>query len=208
MAAKADPDPAVDIERPIASDAWLHINPLWGRYMEAPPPPRTSIAVDSLIVPGAVTLPNITVLVPRDGNQAVELRDGLRFVPTDHGWQYSAAVQTADYVSLAGHIAIDYATFQAVTSNPAMPHLSSDIELQVDDILEDRIAILEANGLTAGSVCEAKVFLAAPRRDLPGFWRAWERWFGDPGPAVQVIPVTGIHFAGTVVEIELLAERG
>jgi enamine deaminase RidA (YjgF/YER057c/UK114 family) len=202
-------DPALDIDRPVASEDWLHINPLWGQYMEAPPPPRTSVAAASLIVPGALTLPNITVLVPREGNEVEELRKGVRFVPIDHGWQFSAAIQTADYMSLAGHISIDYTTLESVTSNPAMPHLASDIEVQVDYVLEDRLAIVEAGGLTAEAVCEAKVFLAAPRRDLRGFWRAWQRWFpAGGGPAVQVIPVTGIHFAGSIVEIELLAERG
>jgi enamine deaminase RidA (YjgF/YER057c/UK114 family) len=201
-------DPIAGIMDPMASNDWLHINPLWGQYMEAPPPPRTSVSVADLIVPGARTLPNITVLVPGADNKVEEIREGVRFVPIDHGWQFSAAVQTAEYISLAGHISIDYATFETFTINHTMPHLGSDIEIQADYVLEDRLAILEANGLGADSVVEAKVFLAAPRRDLRGLWRAWQRWFGDgPGPALQIVPVTGIHFQGAVVEIELLADR-
>ncbi len=201
-------DTAARIMQPMASSDWLHINPLWGNYMESPPSPRTSVSVADLIVPGALTLPNLTVLVPGKENQVEELRDGVRFVPTDHGWQYSAAVQTADYVSLAGHLAIDFTTFETHTINHAMPHLGSDIEIQADHILEDRMAILEANGLSANAIVEAKVFMAAPQRDLRGLWRVWRRWFPEgTGAAVQVVPVTGIHFAGSIVEIELLAAR-
>jgi enamine deaminase RidA (YjgF/YER057c/UK114 family) len=87
-----------------------------------------------------------------------------------------------------------------------MPHLEGDIEVQTQYVLEDRLAVLEANGFGPETVCEAKIYLKAPRQDLWGFRRVWERRYPDgDGPVVQLIPVTGIHFAGTVVEIELLA---
>ena len=185
---------------------WVHINPIWGQFMGSPAPPRTSVSVDSTIVPGARPLPNLTALVPREGNVKEELTEGVPFAVTKRGYNFSAAIRTADYVSLAGHLAFDYSKMEPRGGNRAMPHLHSDVELQTAYVMEDRLGILEANGLGPEAVCEAKIYLKAPRDDLWGFRRAWERWYpaGD-GPVVQLIPVTGIHFAGTVVEIELLA---
>ena len=189
-------------------DDWVHINHIWGEVMQPPAPPRTSVSVSSLVVPNARMLPNLTVLIPNDRNRKEMVTAGVPFAVTEHGYNYTAAIQTADYLSLAGHLAYDYSTFERQGANPAMPHLQSDIEVQVDSVLEDRMGIVQANELEPSAVCEAKVYLRSPRRDLRGFRRAWKRWFpGDSGPVVQVIPVTGIHFRGTLVEIELLATR-
>jgi enamine deaminase RidA (YjgF/YER057c/UK114 family) len=185
---------------------WVHINPIWGQFMGSPAPPRTSVSVASTIVPGARPLPNITAVATEGGNAKEELTAGVGFTVTKRGYNFSAAVRTADYVSLAGHVSYDYATQEFHGASRTMPHLESDIEIQTRYVMEDRLGILEANGLGPESVCEAKVYLKSPRQDLWGFRRSWERWYpnGD-GPVVQLIPVTGIHFAGTVVEIELLA---
>jgi enamine deaminase RidA (YjgF/YER057c/UK114 family) len=72
--------------------------------------------------------------------------------------------------------------------------------------MEDRVEILQANGLGLDDIFEVKVWLNHPRRDYRGFERAWRRWFPDPdkGPVVNVIPTTGIHFC-TLIEIEFAA---
>jgi enamine deaminase RidA (YjgF/YER057c/UK114 family) len=185
---------------------WVHINPIWGQFMGKPAPPRTSVSVDSTIVPGARPLPNLTAVVTSDGNVKEELTKGVPFAVTKHGYNFSAAVRTNEYVSLAGHLSYDYSKLEFRGASRTMPHLESDIEIQTQYVMEDRLAILEANGLGPESVCEAKVYLKSPRQDLWGFRRAWERWYPDgDGPVVQLIPVTGIHFAGTIIEIELLA---
>jgi enamine deaminase RidA (YjgF/YER057c/UK114 family) len=185
---------------------WVHINPIWGQFMGSPAPPRTSVSVADTIVPGALPLPNLTAVVTDGGNVKEELTEGVPFAVTKRGYNFSAAVRTAEYVSLAGHVAYDYATQEFRGANRHMPHLVSDVAIQTQYVMEDRLRILEANGFGAETVCEAKVYLKAPRADLWGFRRAWEQWYPDgDGPVVQLIPVTGIHFAGTVVEIELLA---
>jgi len=185
---------------------WVHINPVWGQFMGTPAPPRTSVSVDSTIVPGALPLPNITAVVPNGANRKEELTAGVAVAPTERGYNFSTAVRTAEYVSMAGHLAYDYAKLEFKGANPAMPHLERDIEKQTQYVMEDRLGILEANGFGPEAVCEAKIYLKAPRQDLWGFRRAWSQWYsGDDGPVVQLIPVTGIHFEGTVIEIELLA---
>jgi enamine deaminase RidA (YjgF/YER057c/UK114 family) len=188
---------------------WKDINRIWGRYMIPPPPPRTSASVASLITPGARVMANVVAVVPGSGNRKEDVRAGLRFHVSEHGYAFSPAIQTRDWISLAGHLSFDYENFALIGANPRMPHLYSEIEVQVDGIMADRLEILEANGASTADIFEARVYLCHPRRDYRGFVRAWRRWFPDDdhAPVVHVIPVTGLHFEGTIVEIELMAAR-
>ena len=189
-------------------DDWKDINRVWGQYMAPLPPPRSSVSVQSLITPGARVIANFTALVPDDDDHKEDVRAGLRFHVGEHGYKFSPAVQTRDWLSLAGHLSTDYETFQVIGGNPGLPHLHSEIEIQADEIMQDRMEILRANGADVTDIFEAKVFLTHPRRDYRGFMRAWRRWFedADHAPALHIIPA-GVHYEGTIIEIELLAAR-
>jgi 2-iminobutanoate/2-iminopropanoate deaminase len=186
---------------------WNVVNRAWGRYMVPHPPPRSSVSIQSLIAPGARVLTSVIALIPSATNERRAVRKGVRFQVSEHGYNFSPAVRTNEWISLAGQMAYDYATFTPIRANSPLPHLVSEIEAQVDAIMDDRLAILEANGASNTDILEAKVYMTDPRHDYAGFARAWGRWFpeADGSPVLQVVPVTGVHYDGTLIEIELLA---
>jgi enamine deaminase RidA (YjgF/YER057c/UK114 family) len=186
---------------------WKDVNQVWSDFMVPVPPPRSSISLQNLIVPGARVVTSVIALVPSADNRREEVTEGVPFRVSKHGYNFSPAVRTRDWISLAGQMAYDYSTFTRLGANPRLPHLGSEIEVQTEAIMVDRMEILAANQGGTAEVLEAKVFLTDPRRDYRGFARAWQRWFPDPdsAPALQIIPITGVHYEGTVIEIELLA---
>jgi enamine deaminase RidA (YjgF/YER057c/UK114 family) len=188
---------------------WKDINSVWGRFMGPIPSPRSSIAVRGLVAAGARAMCSAVAVRPSQGNVKEALHSGVGFEVSEIGYNFSPAVTTRDWISLAGHLAFDYATFTNIPGPSKSVHLFSEIELQVDAIMVDRLRILEQNGAAATDVLEAKVYLKYPRQDYSGFLRAWRCWFPDPGlsPALQVIPVDNLNYDGTIVEIELLAAR-
>ncbi|MDG2051991.1 MAG: Rid family detoxifying hydrolase [Myxococcota bacterium] len=108
---------------------------------------------------------------------------------------YSQAVVWGDLVLASGQIPLDPATGQRV---------SDEIETQVQQVLANLSAVLEAAGSSLDSVLKTTVFLT----DLALFPKVnalyAEAFNGDPAPARSTVEVSALPL-GALVEIEAIA---
>ena len=182
------------------------VDGVWAQYMPTPPP-RSSMAMKGLLVPGALMVANLIVLVPDAEHRKVESRAGIRWHPVDvRKVNFSPTMKVGPWRFLAGQVAS--ADFQSYHGAPGgLPHHFSDIEVQTHFVMELLKEQLEANESDFGHVVDAKVYLLDPRRDYRGFERAWRSYYPDSGraPALALAPSTGIMFDGPVIEIDLTA---
>ena len=109
------------------------VDRVWGARMPIPPP-RSSMAMRGLLVPGAVFVPNLMFLAPDDQHQKRETREGIHWHPVDvRNVNFTPGVMAGDWLFLAGQVAMaDFANARFVTSPEKLPHHFSDIEVQTE----------------------------------------------------------------------------
>ncbi|MPZ23953.1 MAG: hypothetical protein GEU28_10515 [Dehalococcoidia bacterium] len=201
------------------------VDGVWGQYMHPIPPPRSSMAMKELLVPGAVFVPNVFFIAPDGQFKKEETRKGIHFHPVDvRKVHFTPGVQVGDWLFTAGQGAVPgYANTGRdttpedvfVMSPRGLPHYWSDIEIQTDCTMELLREQLEANGYTLADIADAKVFLTNATRDYRGFERAWRRIFEEVGtmPSMSLIPSNQVDGRGgmmmdeTIVEIDLIVKR-
>ena len=108
---------------------------------------------------------------------------------------YSQAIDTGQFVFLAGQIGLDPATQQVVDG----------FEAQVERTLRNLMAVLDAAGLSMADVVKTTCFLA-DIRDFAAFNAVYARFVGDPPPARSTFAVAGLP-RGALIEIEAIAAR-
>ena len=192
------------------------VDAIWGSYLPAPPP-RSSMGIRGILVPGAVFVPNLIFLAPDEEHQKKETRAGIRWHPEDvRKVHFSPGITAGDWLFTAGQVPVpDFSKPETVSAPAGLPHYFSDIEIQTEFIMELLREQLEANGYGLVDVVDARVFLVNPRRDYRGFERAWRRVFGpaDHLPSMSLIPSTqedgssGIMFGGPIIEIDLISKK-
>ena len=178
------------------------IDTVWRNYMQ-PPPCRSSMGVQGLIVPGACFVADLTVLVPDDHHQKEESREGIDYHPVSlRKVNFTPTLKAGEWLFLAGKTAGDMKTVHAAPSG--LPHHTSDIEVQTAHILDKYISPMEANGSDWEHCLHARVWLVEPRRDYRGFMRAWQSYFPDPdkAPALAYVPSTATMYPGPLIEID------
>jgi len=182
------------------------VDGVWGEYMPTPPP-RSSMGIKGLLVPGALMAANLIVLAPDAEHRKTESRAGIRYHPVDvRKVNFSPTVKAGPWRFLAGQVATaDMMSYHGAP--PGLPHYFSDVEMQTHFIMEGLKVQLEANESDLGHVVDARIYLLEPRRDYRGFERAWRTYYPEPAkaPAVTLIPSTGIMFPGPIIEIDLTA---
>jgi enamine deaminase RidA (YjgF/YER057c/UK114 family) len=182
------------------------VDGVWGRYMPVPPP-RSSMGIKGLLVPGALMAANLVVLAPDGQYRKEESRAGIRWHPVEvRKVNFSPTMKVGPWRFLAGQVASP--DFQSYTgAPPGLPSFFSDIEVQTHFTMGLLREQLEANESDFEHVVDARIYLTRPRRDFRGFARAWRTYYPDQAqaPAMSIIPSTGIMFAGPVVEIDLTA---
>ena len=179
------------------------VDRVWAKYMPTPPP-RSSMGMKGLIVPGALCVANLIVLVPDKDHVKEESRKGLRWHPVDvRKVNFSPTVKAGPWRFIAGQIPTE--DFVSWHSAPAgLPHHYSDIEVQTHFTLEILREQLEANETDWRHCHHVRIYLVEPKRDYRGFIRVWNKYFPNPSerPALCFVPTTGIMFPGPLIEID------
>ena len=192
---------------------------IWGTYVGwgngAPPPTRSSVSMQGLLVPGALLVPNMFFLAPDKDHQKTESRKGIRWHPEDvRNVHFTPGLWAGDWFFMAGQGAMpEYDDLRFDTAPPGLPSYFSDIEIQTEATMELLLEQLEANGLSLKSIVDARIYLFEALRDYRGFEAAWRRVFEPIGhwPSMNLIPskqasgLRGTMLPDLIVEIDLVA---
>lgn len=123
----------------------------------------------------------------------------MKFIATDAApaaiGPYSQAVQTGDFLFTSGQIPL----------RPDGSLVEGGMEAQVQQVLVNLDAVLQAAGVTRQQVVKATIFMT----DLAAFGtvnEAYAAFFGDHRPARSTVQVAALP-RGVAIEIELVASR-
>lgn len=179
------------------------VDGIWAKFMPLPPP-RSSMGVKGLILPGALCAANLTILVPDKDHPREESHKGLRWHPVKvRKVNFSPTMKAGRWRFIAGQVpSADMKS--AVTVPPGLLMHLSDIEEQVRFTMQILTEQLEANDTDWAHCHHVRLYLTQPRRDYRAFARIWREYFPDPAqaPALAFVPSTGIMFKDLLVEID------
>jgi enamine deaminase RidA (YjgF/YER057c/UK114 family) len=179
------------------------VDGIWARFMPVPPP-RSSMGVKGLLLPGALCAPNLTILVPDKDLRKEESHKGLRWHPVKvRKVNFSPTMKVGPWRLFAGQVpSADFKS--AVTVPPGLRVYRSDIEEQTRFTMQILTEQLEANETNWAHCHHVRIYLIEPKRDYREFARVWREYFPDPAkaPALAYVPSTGIMFHGPVIEID------
>jgi 2-iminobutanoate/2-iminopropanoate deaminase len=125
----------------------------------------------------------------------VTKREVLKSTVPATGLPYAQAIRVGDLVFVAGQVALDPATGQA------MP---GDVAVQTLKVIENIKAILENAGTSLDHAIENLCFLADVRRDFAAFNAVYGRYFDTNGPTRTTVQAV-LPREGLLVEIRCLA---
>jgi enamine deaminase RidA (YjgF/YER057c/UK114 family) len=177
-------------------------------------PPSTSIAQQTLLLPGADMNIQALGVIPRPGFEVTHLKhEQLAGRPTSG---YSPAVTAGDFIFIPG------ITSLAVGNEPRRNGVASaalmtegaqwaglPIKLETEFIIKQRMEqSLALAGATLDDVVHAQVYLA-DREDYSAFNEAWTRHFAKSPPSLDIIPCTahGLAPYDGKIEINVLATK-
>jgi 2-iminobutanoate/2-iminopropanoate deaminase len=115
-------------------------------------------------------------------------------VPTT-GLPYSQAIRVGDLVFVAGQVALDPETGQA---------MRGDVGAQTEKVIENIKGILENAGTSLAYAVENLCFLADVHRDFAAFNAAYSKYFDTNGPTRTTVQAV-LPREGLLVEIRCLA---
>jgi len=174
---------------------------VWREYFPSPPP-RTTVAISKLLVPGCRIEIDLIGARPGVKREIVEAAG----VPTPAA-AYCQALVVGDTVYAAGQLASDHRTGipPEARVDPAFPYYGSEIQRQTRYTLENLRRTLLAAGCTLADVVKTQVFIT-DLRDFFYFDQVWREFFPSPPPRTTV-EVSGLLVPGTRVEIDLVVVR-
>ena len=115
-------------------------------------------------------------------------------VPTT-GLPYAQAIRVGELVFVAGQVALDPATGQA---------MAGDVSAQTERVITNIKGILEAAGTSLAYAVENICFLADARRDFAAFNAVYGKYWDTNGPARTTVQAV-LPREGLLVEIRCLA---
>lgn len=122
-------------------------------------------------------------------------REVLKSTVPTAGLPYAQAIRVGDLVFVAGQVALDAATGQA---------MAGDVTAQTERVIENIKAILENAGTSLAYAVENLCFLADARRDFAAFNAVYGRYFDTNGPTRTTVQAV-LPRDGLLVEIRCLA---
>lgn len=122
-------------------------------------------------------------------------REVLKSTGPTTGLPYAQAIRVGDLVFVAGQVALDAATGQA---------LAGDVTAQTERVLENIKGILESAGTSLAYAVENICFLADVRRDFDAFNAVYGRYFDTNGPTRTTVQAV-LPRDGLLVEMRCLA---
>jgi reactive intermediate/imine deaminase len=172
---------------------------VWKEFYPSPPP-RTTVQVSGLLVPGARVEIDLWGVRPDVKRQVITGKG----TPTPMA-HYCQGILAGDTVYAAGQIASDYKTGvpPEARQDPAFPYYGSDIQKQTRYILNNLRSVFQAAGCDLNDVVKSQVFLT-DLNDFYYFDQVWKEFFPTPPPRTTV-QVSGLLVPGCKVEIDLTA---
>lgn len=122
-------------------------------------------------------------------------REVLKSTVPATGLPYAQAIRVGDLVFVAGQVALDLATGQA---------MAGDVTAQTERVIENIRGILENAGTSLAYAVENLCFLADVRRDFAAFNAVYGRSFDTNGPTRTTVQAV-LPRDGLLVEIRCLA---
>ncbi len=182
-------------------DDFFYFDQIWKQYFPAPPP-RTTIGIKALLVPGCLVEIDLVAVKPGVARKVITTKSAP--TPLAH---YCQGIVVGDTVYAAGQIASDYKTGVAPEArvDPAFPYYGSEIQRQARYILENFSTTFKAAGCELKDVVKAQVFLT----DLADFFhfdQIWKEYFPAPPPRTT-IGIGGLLVPGCKVEVDLVAVK-
>ena len=122
-------------------------------------------------------------------------REVLKSTVPATGLPYAQAIRVGDLVFVAGQVALDNATGQA---------MAGDITVQTERVIENIKGILDNAGTSLAYAVENICFLADVRRDFAAFNAVYGRYWDTNGPVRTTVQAV-LPRDGLLVEIRCLA---
>ncbi len=180
---------------------FYYFDQVWKEFFPSPPP-RTTVQVSGLLVPGCRVEIDLWGVKPGVKKQVVT---GAKApAPMAH---YCQGVLAGDTLYAAGQIASGYKTGvpPEARQDPAFPYYGSDIQKQTRYVLENLRSVFQAAGCELKDTVKSQVFLT-DLNDFYYFDQVWKEFFPSPPPRTTV-QVSGLLVPGCKVEIDLTAVR-
>jgi reactive intermediate/imine deaminase len=167
---------------------FYYFDQVWKEFFPSPPP-RTTVQVSGLLVPGCRV--EIDLIAVRPGVARRVITGAGTPTPMAH---YCQGVLASETMYAAGQIASDYRT--GVPSGP-------DLRKQTRYVLNNIRSVLTAAGCDLKDVVKSQVFVT-DLDDFPAFDEVWKEFFPSPPPRTTV-QVSGLLVPGCRIEIDLTA---
>jgi len=178
---------------------FFYFDQVWKEFFPSPPP-RTTVQVSGLLVPGCRVEIDLTGVRP--GAERRVITGAATPTPMAH---YCQGVVVGDTLYAAGQIASDYRTGVPAEArrDPAFPFYASDIERQTRYVLENIASVYQAAGCDFADTVKAQVFLT-DLDDFVHFNAVWREFFPSPPPRTTV-QIGALLVPGCRIEIDLTA---
>ncbi len=170
---------------------------VWKEFFPSPPP-RTTVQVSGLLVPGCKVEIDLWAVQPKAKREVITGKT----TPTPMA-HYCQGVLAADTLYAAGQIASDYKTGvpPEARQDPAFPYSGSNIQKQARYVLENLKSVFDAAGCSFKDVVKSQVFLT-DLNDFFHFDQVWKEFFPSPPPRTTV-QISKLLVPGCKVEIDL-----
>ena len=122
-------------------------------------------------------------------------REVLKSTVPATGLPYAQSIRVGDMVYVAGQVALDPVTGQA---------MAGDMTAQTERVIENIKAILESAGTSLAYAVENLCFLSDARRDFAAFNAVYGRYFDTNGPTRTTVQAV-LPREGLLVEIRCVA---
>jgi reactive intermediate/imine deaminase len=176
-----------------------HFDRVWKEFFPSPPP-RTTVQVSGLLVPGCRVEIDLWGVLPKVKKQIITGKSTP--APMAH---YCQGILAGETLYAAGQIASDYKTGvpPEARQDPAFPYYGSDIQKQARYVLANLRSVFQAAGCDFKDVVKSQVFLT-DLNDFYYFDQVWKEFFPSPPPRTTV-QVSGLLVPGCRIEIDLTA---
>jgi reactive intermediate/imine deaminase len=173
------------------ADDFRQFDEVW-RELFPSPPPRTTVLVTGLLVPGCRIEIDLHAVSPKVKRRVISTVDAL--APQAH---YVQGMVVGETVYATGTLA------PGVRQDAAFPYYGSDIQKQTRFVLENLAAVFKAAGCELKDVVKSQVFLT-DLNDFYYFDQVWKEFFPSPPPRTTV-ECGGLLVPGCRVEVDLTA---
>jgi len=178
---------------------FYYFDQVWKEFFPSPPP-RTTVQVSGLLVPGCKLEIDLWGVQPKIEKKIITGKS----TPTPMA-HYCQGILAGETLYAAGQIASDYKTGvpPEARQDPAFPYYGSDIQKQTRYVLGNLRSVFQAAGCDLKDVVKSQVFLT-DLNDFYYFDQIWKEFFPSPPPRTTV-QVSGLLVPGCRIEIDLTA---